>query len=225
MSYRRTSTRSFGALLAFACLLQPGSGLAQRGIDPALPDLSAEAAAAERARPALDAYRERLAAARRSNGPLPVTQLSELKAAATATKAEYAALARAAASFMNKLKAAGKWNTDLDKEIERRMLAANISGEFVNYVRSLGGPRAVIEKVSTMAAEASKEVDAEVASLTARGPAQAALEALLGTAVYAACFKCHCLFYAAAAAILAGTPGGQPAAIGAAAAGLACAFS
>lgn len=146
---------------------------------------------------------------------------SMLKATSARALQDARNLQTSARQLMTDLKSQNKWNKDFDVFVENSLRKAGADERAIAYIRELGGMRSVLEKHSTPAAVEELRVQLD-GKLKAVGADRASLLDVLLPSAHAKCIRCHCAWYAVAAGVLVTIPGAQGAAIGAAAAGLAC---
>jgi hypothetical protein len=116
------------------------------------------------------------------------------------------------------LKSQRQWNPSYDEYVEKKLTSLGASADFVRFIREQGGARAVMKKLVT--AEATADLKSDVDSkLKSVGANKFTLFDLLVPPAYAKCIKCHCLWFAAVAAITIETP---PLSLAACTAGIAC---
>jgi len=149
-------------------------------------------------------------------------EIKKLKDAAGKAKPALRDIAETAALLF--LGRADSPSDSLDSDFEKRSREAGLDPAFLAYVKKEGGANAIMRRIPHAFNGADENIDSITAQLSSgRKVGQGLLDKLIAEPVYAKCTNCHCLFLGGAAIILVFIPGGQPAAIGATGAFLACA--
>jgi hypothetical protein len=216
MSIRTRTSRTALVAVLVAAMATPMSTIAAAQ-DAGLPEITREADHLKRV---LNSIRQFDLDLKNTKLNPTSTRIKGLHTTADTARKEIGAAQATLDSLRTKLQASKFW-ANFDQEFEARAKKAGFSAEFLSYVRREGGAKAIIMK--TNAPGAIESINDEVKSVEGRGLLDALVDQIVGVPVCAACIKCHCLFFAGAAAVLLFVPGGQPAAVGAAGAGLACA--